>query len=71
MTYVRIRKILWLVESRIHRDFSERAPTGNPLLALQKSSVLVSPLKKGARAERDSVMERARKDERQEREGGC
>ena len=35
----------------------------------QKSSVLVSPLKKGARAERDSVMERARKEEREQREG--
>ena len=36
---------------------------------LQKSSVLVSPLKKGARAERDSVIERARKEEREQREG--
>ena len=42
--------------------------TVNPILA-QKSSVLVSPLKKGARAERDSVMERTRKDEREQREG--
>ena len=36
---------------------------------MQKSSVLVSPLKKGARAERDSVIERARKEEREQREG--
>ena len=31
--------------------------------------MLVSPLKKGARAERDSVIERARKEEREQREG--